>query len=80
MMRKQYGHVTGIMSDDFEITDVDKCIQDILYIYVKEKLTRRKDEIIKLLDNPNLPKEEAKKLEQELSSIIIKLAKKKLEG
>ena len=68
------------MSEDFEITDVDKCTQDILYIYIKEKLTNRKDEIIKMLDNPDLPKEEAKSLEQELSSIIVKLAKKKLEG
>ena len=72
--------VTAIMAEDFEITDIDKCIEDVLYIYVREKLISRKNEIIKTLENPELSKDEAKNLEQELSNIIIKLAKRKLEG
>ena len=72
--------ITGILAENFEIGDKEKCINDVLYLYKKEKLTTRKNEIIKKLDNPNLDKTEAKELETELSQIIIDLAKKKLEG
>ena len=73
-------HVTAIISNDIEINDIDKCIDDILEIYRKQKLMSKKEEIIKRLDNPNLSKDEANSLEKELSEIILKLAKKKLEG
>ncbi|MBR6033691.1 MAG: DNA primase [Clostridia bacterium] len=68
--------VTGIMSEEFEISDTEKCIQDVINAYSREKLTSRKNEIIKLIENPELPKEEAIELEKELNELIIKLAKK----
>lgn len=70
-------HITDIMADDFEITDVNKGIEDILHIYEKEKLTRKKNDVIKKLQDTNLTKEEIANLEEELSSIIITLAKMK---
>ena len=72
--------VTAIMAEDFEITDVDKCVEDILYIYAREKLIKRKNEIIQKMNEPDIAKEEARELEKELSDIIMKLAKRKLEG
>ena len=72
--------ITAIMAEDLQINDVDKCIDDVLCNYSKEKLTNRKSEIIKLLEEGNLSKDEAMILEKELNEIIIKLAKKKLEG
>ncbi len=74
------GQATAIMALDYEVTDLDKCIEDILYIYNKEKLTHKKEEIIKRLNERDLPIDEAKSLEIELKNIILKLAKKKLEG
>lgn len=71
---------TYIMTQDFEVSDIDKCIEDILYIYTRQKLIKRKNEIIKLLDKPEITKETVRELEEELSNIIIKLAKKKMEG
>lgn len=70
-------HITDIMADDFEITDVNKGIEDILHIYEKEKLTRKKNDVIKKLQDTNLTKEEIANLEEELSTIIITLAKMK---
>ena len=77
---KTMSKATAILAEDFEITDVDKCIDDILNTYKRNRLTHRKEEIIKKLDEPDLPKDEAKVLESELNEIILKLAKKKLEG
>lgn len=67
---------TAILAEDFEITDIDKCVQGILNQFIKEELTNKKDEIVKRLDNPDLPKDEAVSLERELNEIILKLAKK----
>ncbi len=72
--------VTGIMSEELEVSDTEKCVQDVINAYSREKLTNRKNEIIKLIKNPELPKEESKKLEEELNELIIRLAKKKMEG
>lgn len=71
---------TYVMAQDFEVSDIDKCIEDISYIYTREKLIKRKNEIIKLLDEPETTKETVRELENELSNIIFKLAKKKMEG
>ena len=66
------------MVTDYEITSVEKCIEDIIIIYNKERLNNRKMEIIKKLDNTEkLTEEEIAKLETELNNIIIELAKKK---
>lgn len=72
--------ITGIMAEDFGIEDKQKGVNDVLNLYRREKLTTRKKEIIKKLDNPELSQEEAKQLEKELSNIIVSLAKRKMEG
>ena len=68
-------HITSIMATDYEISDVNKAIEDILILYEKEKLISKKNELINNLDNSELGTEEKKELEKELSNIIIKLAK-----
>ena len=72
--------IKGIMAEDFGIEDKQKGVNDVLNLYRREKLTTRKKEIIKKLDNPELSQEEAKQLEKELSNIIVSLAKRKMEG
>lgn len=34
-------HLTKIMADDYEISDIDKCIEDIINSYTKDKLIRK---------------------------------------
>ena len=64
------------MTEDFGIIDINKCIDDLLTIYNKEKLINEKNRILKNLENTeNMTKEEIKKLEENLNDIIIKLAK-----
>ena len=70
-------YLSGIMSSDFEIADVDKCIDDIIVTYRKEMLLQRRNEILSKIDNGNSTKEEIASLETELNDIIIKLAKMK---
>ena len=71
-------HVSEILVTDYEINSVEKCIEDLINIYNKERLSNRKSEIIKALENSSsLTKEEIAKLEQTLSDIIIELAKNK---
>lgn len=68
-------YLSGIMSSDFEITDVDKCIEDVLVTYRKELLLQRRNEILCKIDNSNLTKEEVANLEAQLNEVIIQLAK-----
>lgn len=71
-------HVSQILVTDYEINSVDKCIEDVVTIYNKERLNNKKLEIIRALENSeSLEKEEVERLEQELSNIIVELAKKK---
>ena len=63
------------MSSDFEITDVDKCIEDVLVTYRKELLLQRRNEILCKIDNNDLTKEEVANLEAQLNEVIIQLAK-----
>lgn len=71
-------HVSEILVTDYEITSIDKCIEDVVNTYNKERLTNRKTEIVKALENgSSLTKEEIAKLEQELTNIIVELAKRK---
>lgn len=74
---KTINYITGIMATDYGITDVNKSIKDIIHIYEKEKITNRKNEILKKLDDENLMKEDKLNLEKELSNIIIQLARMK---
>ncbi len=69
-------YISGIMASDFEITDVNKAIEDMVNTYIKEKLINIRNEIIKKLENTeNQTKEEVANLEKELNEIILKLAK-----
>lgn len=73
-------YLSGIMSSDFEITDVEKCIDDILVIYRKELLIKQRNVVLAKIENSksqNLTKEEVASLEEQLNNIIIKLAKMK---
>ena len=69
--------ITKIMADDYNITDINKAIIDIIKIYEKEKIIEEKKQIIAKLEDENLSQEESKELEAKLSQIIIKLAKRK---
>ena len=67
--------ISEIMVSDYEINSVQKCIEDVIISYTKDRLNARKLEILKELENANLDIEKAKILESELSNIIIELAK-----
>ena len=68
-------HISEIMVADYEITSVEKCLEDVILIYNKERLQNRKNQIIKELENPEIAKEKISNLEMELSDIIVKLAR-----
>lgn len=71
-------YLSGIMSSDFEISDIDKGIDDVITSYNKEILVQRRNDILNQIDNSNsLTREEIARLETELNDIIIKLAKMK---
>lgn len=67
-------HITMILAYDFEIDDVNRAVEDILIAYKKEKLNDRKLQIIIELEK-EIDGERRKKLERELSDIIISLVK-----
>ena len=69
--------ISWILAYDFEITEVNKCIEDILKLYAKEKVITERNEIIKRLESNDLSQEDKNELERRLSNIIIKLAKMK---
>ena len=69
--------ISWILAYDFEITEVNKCIEDILKLYSKEKVISQRNEIIKQLEKTDLSQEEKNELETRLNSIIIQLAKMK---
>ena len=73
----EVNYLSGIMAEDFGISDIDKCIRDLLTIYYKVKLTNRRNELVKMLDDKSLPSNEAKELENELNNVFLKLAKVK---
>lgn len=68
-------HLTEIMAYDFEITDVDKAVEDLIHIYEKEKLVQRRNVILKQLEDGS--GENISQLENELNEVIVKLAKMK---
>ena len=47
-------YVSGILSYDFEISDVNKAIEDIEKVYYKEKLISLRNELILKLENNNI--------------------------
>lgn len=73
---EEQGRITEIMADDYGIEDVEKAIDDIIKSYEKERLTKKKFEIVELIEQQT---DEMKKAElgKELSNIIIRLSKLK---
>lgn len=70
-------YLAGVLSNDFEINDVDKAIEDVEKTYLKEAKISRRDEIIEILKSPELDKDEKANLEKELNNIIIDLVRMK---
>ena len=71
-------YVSGILSYDFEISDVNKAIEDIEKVYYKEKLISLRNELIFKLENSNDAEEAGKKeIENELTNVILELTKMK---
>lgn len=68
-------YISWILAYDFEIMEVNKCISDLIKIYVKENIINQRNEILKQLENTNLSVEESNQLETMLNEIIIKLSK-----
>ena len=68
-------HITSIMADDFEITNSQKAIEDLLKLHEKEKMIDEKLKIIKMLEDGNLDKEKRTELENKLSNLIVKIAR-----
>ena len=69
-------HLSEIMSYDFEISDVDKAIDDVIFTYKKESLVNRRNTILKEIESvQNVEKRQ--NLEKELNDVIIQLAKMK---
>ena len=67
-------HVSEILVTDYEISSVQKCIEEIVEFYEREHLNSRKFEILKQLENEK-DKEKYEKLGKELNDIIVALAK-----
>lgn len=71
-------YLSGIMATDFEITEVNKCIDDVINNYEKDKMINERNEIIKKLENTEgLTQDEVANLEKNLNQVIIKLARMK---
>ena len=70
-------YITGIMSENLEITDIDKGIKDIILSFQKDKLLEKKSLILNKLGNKNLSSEDSRILEKELNDIINKISKLK---
>lgn len=67
-------HLTEIMAEDYGIIDSKKAIEDIFSKYKREKLERKRDELLKL-ENEEQDKEKKKELGQELNKVILELVK-----
>ena len=67
-------HLTAIMAEDYGIIDNQKALDDIFAKYEREKLEKRRDEILRQEKEEKDP-DKKKKLGQELNEIILKLVK-----
>ena len=69
-------YLSGIMAEDFGITDLKKCIEDLLNIYNKEKLINVRNKLMQDLENAERSNLElVRELETKLNDVIIRLAK-----
>ena len=69
--------LSSIMMENEENFDVDKCLQDVIKNFNKEKLITERNYIIQKLKDQNLSSEETLKLESELSKVLVKIAQSK---
>ena len=67
--------LSWIMAYDFEIVEVNKCIDDIISLYGRERLITERNKIIKDLDKDNIGNDERENLEKRLNEVIMRLAK-----
>lgn len=71
-------YISGILAYDFEISDINKAIDDIEKNYIKEAKIKQRNLIINKLDGKaNLTEEEVAILENDLNKIILELARMK---
>ena len=69
-------HVSSILVTDYEINSIEKCLEDVISIYNKDKMSNRKIEILKMLEDSSLSKNEREALEKELNDITINWQRK----
>jgi len=69
--------ITGLLAENYEITDIEKCVQDLLKNHIQDKLINDKNEIIEKLKNDGLSEEERHALEKNLNDVIVKIARNK---
>ena len=69
--------LSEVLFSEYELNSVEKFTEDIINNYEKSKLNSRKNEILKLLNDESIEKEEMISLEKELNDIIKELAKVK---
>lgn len=69
-------HITSIMTEDYGITDNKKAITEIIHKYKREKLEKRRDEILRQ-EEQEIDIEKKKQLGIELNNIILELVKLK---
>ena len=67
-------HLTEIMAEDYGITDNEKAIKEIAQKYRREKLEKRRDELI-TQEKQEYDLEKKRELQKELNDIILKLVK-----
>ena len=71
----EINYLSEILATDFEITNLEKCINELISFYQKERLINKKKEILEKMEDSSLTKEEQSDLVKELNEIIINLAK-----
>ena len=69
-------HITSIMTEDYGITDNKKAITEIIHKYKREKLEKRRDEILRQ-EEQEIDIEKKTQLGIELNNIILELVKLK---
>ena len=69
-------HITSIMTEDYGITDNKKAITEIIHKYKREKLEKRRDEILRQ-EEQEIDIEKKKQLGIEINNIILELVKLK---
>lgn len=67
-------HLTKIMAEDYGIVDAEKAVEDIILKYEREKLEKRRDELLRQ-EKQEQDEDKKKQLGKEINDIILKLIK-----